>query len=278
MKLITFLTFPLALVSALSPYPIAAHRFDDGFVERSMAIVVRNDIASVEYSIGLNDVTIQQLLNEWNPAQSADQAESIPVENPVENEAQSKSDKTKSEPTGQRNVDSAQDNGNANQTLNDSANSISAKSQSEKKKKDDAGPHSHDFALFAKFKKTAAQSITDRIQIQCDGKILKTKNVSIINAPRHPFSLTVSFEFVLPTDEGKPKTVQLNIVDRNFAKQSGAVRYAIKTRGKAMLLQSNVAPIIIRADRVDVEPVKNSETITQPCVEARLKTFPTSKS
>ncbi len=42
-----------------------AHELADGFVERSVAVKVRNNLATIEYSIGLNPKTRQQLIEFW---------------------------------------------------------------------------------------------------------------------------------------------------------------------------------------------------------------------
>ncbi len=43
-----------------------AHELEDGFVERSVAVVVRPGEATISYSIGANETTRQLLANEWS--------------------------------------------------------------------------------------------------------------------------------------------------------------------------------------------------------------------
>jgi len=85
-------------------------------------------------------------------------------------------------------------------------------------------------------------------------------------APRHPFNLVVRFEFELPPT----KSVQLDIADTNFLRQTGAVRYAIKAVGSTMLVKSNAAPIIIRAKRVELVGLSRKETVSATSISAKI--------
>jgi hypothetical protein len=58
----------------------------------------------------------------------------------------------------------------------------------------------------------------------------------------------VQFKFKIPAGEKST----LTFFDGNFAELNGAIRLAIKTSGRAMLLRSNAAPILLRADRVEL--------------------------
>ena len=60
-------------------------------------------------------------------------------------------------------------------------------------------------------------------------------------------SATVQFEFTLPAE----KVVDLSVVDSNFAQFGGGARYALKVGGNLVLAKSNVAPILVRADRIE---------------------------
>jgi len=61
--------------------PIAdanAHELEDGFVERSVAVVVRPSEATITYSIGANEITRQQLADLWNADREAEAGEEAP--------------------------------------------------------------------------------------------------------------------------------------------------------------------------------------------------------
>ena len=49
-----------------------AHELEDGFVERSVAVVVRPGEATIRYSIGANETTRQQLANLWRADNDAE--------------------------------------------------------------------------------------------------------------------------------------------------------------------------------------------------------------
>jgi ABC-type dipeptide/oligopeptide/nickel transport system ATPase component len=59
-------------VNALTATHAEAHQLEDGFVERSVAVVVRPDGATVRYSVGANETTRQQLARFWSGQKSAD--------------------------------------------------------------------------------------------------------------------------------------------------------------------------------------------------------------
>ena len=56
----------VCLVVSLAAAEASAHELEDGFVERSVAVVVRPGEATISYSIGANETTRQLLANEWS--------------------------------------------------------------------------------------------------------------------------------------------------------------------------------------------------------------------
>ena len=65
MRRIAAAVVSLTLLLVTLPSKSGAHEFEDGFVERSVAVVIRDNIAIVEYSIGLNPDTKVQLIDFW---------------------------------------------------------------------------------------------------------------------------------------------------------------------------------------------------------------------
>lgn len=57
----------LAIVGDFTESPVlaATHEFEDGFVERSVSVVVQNQTLIVEYSVGLNPLTMRDTLDQW---------------------------------------------------------------------------------------------------------------------------------------------------------------------------------------------------------------------
>ncbi len=201
------------------------HEFEDDFVERSVAVVVRDTVARLEYSIGLNPNTKQQLMKFWQATDLArDDAESAPS-----------------------------------------------------KKTETATPK-------ADFYQLAADHLSRRLNIFVNQQPIQPTLVSSLPSSRHHVDVTVILEFKLPATDSQPLTA-IEINDGNFfrpgqnqqkiappqAKTSGGsaksreivpnaphllpapfgggFRHAFKTRGSTVIESSNVASILIRADR-----------------------------
>lgn len=264
----------LSFVLALGLSSTSAHKFEDGFVERTMAIVVRDKTATVEYSVGLNAKTMRDVLDQWeadshkpgstNPTASAAQgvAGSSP---PAEPNSEAYTQDTKSKKVGnQRQADSTSPKPLSKQGTSSNPDSESLLGMGINP--DDESAHKIDAELYARFKKLAPNEIANRIAVTCDGQRVVPGSVTAGPTPLHPFLLVVKFEFKLPASEG----IDLKIRDQNFPGNSGAVRYALKTKGNSMLLKSNKAPILVRSERVeltDLTPKKQEQLTT---IAARL--------
>lgn len=68
----------------------------------------------------------------------------------------------------------------------------------------------------------------------------------------------------------KPKTVEVAIFDGVFAEKDGAVRYALKTKGSAMIARSNVAAILVRADRIELSELDKVARKQATTMSARI--------
>ena len=84
----------LLAISTATP-TLEAHEFDDGFVDRSVRVTIRERLLTIEYSVGCNPVTMQDCLDTWSKSGSIPASpptiEEDPVEeDPVEAEADSK--------------------------------------------------------------------------------------------------------------------------------------------------------------------------------------------
>ena len=316
MKIIFLITLTLGLVTT-GPTP---HEFEDGFVERTLAIVIRDDVATAEYSIALNETTLQNLLDRWqkteasNPPASA-QPESAKTPGPTKTDAQSKAliepsshrqtpnphleppgaDQSRAElrstkpensaattaqpqrrgvgqwgePTLDSEVSPLDDQGTSNNTATGGVNEPDAKHVEIPIPED----------LLESLRKLGPSQITRQIRITCNGQPLQIKNVSADAAPRHPFNLVVQFEFQIPADaipdktapdDDSVKSAQLKIEDQNFRQQTGAIRYALKTLGSTMLLKSDAAPILVRAQRHELAGLSKKETAIQTSISAEI--------
>lgn len=67
----------LFLVAAtLSAVPLP-HQLEDGFVERAVEVVVRDDTLNLKYFVGLNEVTMATALERWNVDDKEDLAQKV---------------------------------------------------------------------------------------------------------------------------------------------------------------------------------------------------------
>ena len=255
---------------ASSARPAIAHVLKDGYIERTVEVVIRDDTAYVEYSVGLNENTMAQLTSSWelktqpteskpsggNEDEKANPKESEPVET-----TKTKTDKkpSDSKPVDSKPVDSKPVDSNPDDSS--PTDSSSTDSSSEK-------ATVFDKALLAKFNKSAPAKVTEGLKITCDDKPVKIESVALDPAPRHPFDVKVKFQFKIPKSD--KESIELKLEDSNFTKQTGAVRYALKAKGIAMLLQSNVAPIIVRAERVELGELTEEQRKTQTSILARI--------
>jgi len=271
-----------------------------------LAIVIRDNVATAEYSIGLNESTLTELLAQWEKSEAdssqpeplestnADPAQSPDVSKPdpptgtfIDPKPDSKTEisdpesKIQSNPKLKPGETEAGSQTKAGRVLNRQTSSPSAELTANSAVDESTGePHQgkslpqndeedknpiHE-RLLATLKRMGPKQISRRIHVNCDGKPLKIKNVEASPAPRHPFNLVVKFEFELPLT----KSVQLDIADTNFLRQTGAVRYAIKAAGSTMLVKSNAAPIIIRAKRVELAGLSRKETVSKTSISAKI--------
>lgn len=200
------------------------HQFEDGFVERTLSMVVRDRTAYGEYSIGLNDRTLRDVLADWKKGD---------LTNPPAGAA------TESDAKEPKDSNAIQDDPDAS-------------------------------ALLDALNQSAAEAITQRLVITCNGNPVKLTAISTGLAPRHPFCVLVKFEFQIPNLQ----MIDLKVTDNNFLQQPGAFRAAIKTRGNATLMRSNVAPILVRAQRIELDDLSQEQRKQETTISAKIAILP----
>lgn len=266
------------------------HKFEDGFVERTCAVVVEGNKATVQYQIGLNEKTIQDLLVQWTdnkPKSVSETSQPSETSDPKQKEDQQV-------PVLERNQNAKQIEAKPGTAANSNRNPKTKKSKKIGTENDKAKPKlSPDaksktqlndsengveedvitIATLDKFQSVAGQEVAKRFKVTCNKKLIPVKNIKVEKAPRHPFVLLIKFELELPVFE----TGEVVISDENFRQQTGAVRYALKGTGDTMLLKSNVAPIVIRAKRIELSGLSAKETADKTSISARLAIMSTSK-
>ena len=183
------------------PSVCVAHEIPDKFVERSLSIVVRDQVALLTYRAGLNIKTMRTLMQEWGlpPGQYAE-------------------------------------------TLSDEQ-------------------------LSEIFRNAAFDQIARGLKASLDGQPLVLQKIDCEPSSRHHFSLVARYKI----DLGKSsKPFKFEVIDENFSTQQGAIRCSLKAMGNAMVLQSNVAPIMVRAERHELESLSASKRKDVCSVKVRL--------
>ena len=121
--------------------------------------------------------------------------------------------------------------------------------------------------LSENFRRVAFDKISAGLKVSLNAKPIRLRKVSCEPSPRHHFSLVARYELEL----GKPKKpIELELVDENFTAYEGAVRYSLKAMGSAMVLQSNVAPIIVRAERYELANLPSEKRMEVCQIRAKL--------
>lgn len=183
----------------------AAHELEDGCIEKTISIVVRDYDATIEMSLGINEATMKQQLEKWL-AESETAAE---LQGP------------------------------------DVAENVT-----------------DDFEK--KFRECAFEQFAKEIKVSLDGHPTSLTKVSVEPSPRHHFTLIAKYSFVIP----KQQRVKLLIEDQSLKEMKGGSRYSLKAMGKSILFKSNVAPIIVRADRNDLSKLSAQQLAKVSRIEA----------
>jgi hypothetical protein len=211
--------------------PSLAHKFPDGYVDRTIAVLVRNRHVEIEYSIGMNDRTMGRLIEDWQSSEMTSKA-LFSEENRI---------------------------GNDKSTIpfeKDSASTMPRLADIELLSEDSLPEFtSNDPKVFDAFEKLASERLIAGFQIVKDGRVLKMPDRWEKLPTKRHMSLTLKLEFELP----EKKTNDLVIEDKNFHTLAGGIRKSIKAKGNSILAKSNAAPIIVRAQRVERADVDASQ-------------------
>ena len=278
MKFLSLICVLLASGTISASVMTRVHKFENGFVERSIAIVVRDKTAHIVYSVGLNELTVRELLANWEPfspgqtvgpdstkseVQQNPESERFGDQRPANSTGQAEtSPRSPSQPSTKATVSSGVDPSADTRPKPTEKPTSSKRPQLENSSEDHVIPPD----LLLKFKELAPVAIANGMKISCNGKPITIDYVNAGPPPRHPFTMSIEFTFQVPDSE----TCDLKISDDSFAQNNGAVRYALKAAGRAMLIQSDVAPILVRAERCDLTKLSKKERSLKTSVNARL--------
>ncbi len=203
------------LVGTVFAIPTTAHEFDDGFVERSVYVVIRDRTVNVEYCVGCNAKTMEDAIAKW--------AE-------------------KGEPDG------------------------SSPKQIEEKQKSTAEDPPLMPPLEQQFQTDLLAQVAKNLVIKVANRPLQLKPVSVESSPRHHVNAVATLELALPEAD----SLTLAFQDMMFSENAGGVRYAAKSLGNAVMSRSNVATIIIRADRHELNELTPEQRLEKTKIDCQL--------
>ena len=261
---------------------VSAHEYEDGFIERSLTITIRDGVGYGEYQIGLNSKTAKQII------ELAEQQEIVPQQT---NEVEvAPSGLPAREKSTQAVIEKEMEAGSGIPTKPTLKESSPTQDSVKGSAPLSVGEHLTDLATIKRFGELRQHWFADRLNLTNDGLPIELSKVSVEPAARHPFSVLVKFQFLLgakktiekrtqrlssteagtagggvtvaransvaANTESKPlgnRVVEFQVTDRLFLGYHGATRYALRSRGATMLLQSNVAPALVRAERAELD-------------------------
>jgi hypothetical protein len=238
----------LFLLLGVFARPTFAHKFPDGYIDRTISVLIRDRHVEIEYSIGMNDRTMEQVVEAWK-----------------EDRSNGKDDPSTSDRIS---LDTS--------NLNVSAGKPQAMPRlaDVKQPVDGEVPEfvENDPQVLETFEKLAAEKLVADFQVANDGQALGTPGRWTTLPTKRHMSLTLTMNFELP----EKKASKLVIRDNNFRDLAGGVRKSIKAKGSSILTKSNAAPIIVRAQRieradVDVSSWQDANTLEAQIVQVRIK-------
>ena len=284
---------------------VIAHEFEDGHVERTVALFVEDDRVIVEYGIGCNENTMRELIERWNSkyestnelenpadedANMLEPADGNPTaESSIGDAAESESDSTQSqliEAATEEQGESLQQSGAAEsgaESAEESDEEETATGEIEIVEPDASQPEAIEgtpleieSALLDEFADAAIRGLGSQISVTCNSVPGRMIAIEAGPSSRHHVDILVRMEFELfpeieempagqpdpvpqTGDDSDSGDVHFAFADGNFAENTGAVRYAMKARRDAFLKESNVAPLIVRAERIELNDLDDAQ-------------------
>ena len=139
---------------------VSAHDLKDGVVERAVQIKIRGRKAILEYSFGLSEGTMKEMVTGWSPA-----------DGPIDGSG------------GNLNEQPRQDREGVAESSNDV---------------DKLSSVVEDLAIRKRFQDHVMERISGQLELKLDGTLVSLRSVDIEPYPRHHFDFTGRFEFDLP--------------------------------------------------------------------------------
>ena len=275
---------------------VGAHEYEDGFVERSLTITIRDGVGYGEYQIGLNANTATEVLKLAEQIrQQAVMARAAQPQPSATGDAAAVAEAL-TEPSVERELlankpDAALNVGKEPKAV--TPKGVTPKGVPNQSVGTGVGEHLTDLTMIKRFGELKEDWFAGRLKLVRNGQQVTLSKVSVEPAARHPFSVVVKFQFSVEAkqaveeqakaernkaagpaskpDSSQGSVVDFQVTDGLFSNHHGATRYALRSRGSTMVLQSNVAPALVRADRVEVKRGEGAnEDGKPPEIQAKL--------
>jgi hypothetical protein len=219
-----------SLAIAIGP-ALGFDELPDDYVERTLAVIVRGREVSIEFCVGVNERTLRKMLTRGLQDNSLE-PDSLEKKNALAS-------------------------GRDQSTAVDVSLPIAAKPLT-----------SLDLEqLHERLRRTYFNKLLDDLRVTVNNQESELTKVSIEQSARHHFSWVAKYAFQIPSGQ---KMFDLTIQDNSFPEYNGAVRYALKATGSAMVLKSNVAPIIVRSKRFELANLNADERSATCRISASL--------
>lgn len=263
------LVLAICMVTPRSINRLWAHEFADGHVERAVSFVVRDRKGFVEYGVGCNPHTMAALLNKWRANDKA-----LTEAELHDSPEQSGAIHSPATPV----ITSAKTAGE-NPAATDFDTKMSTSEELSVKNKlspTDPGKSltrpltAQELEIEKAFQTAVLTEIAKQFEITCNGVRVNLTPHSVELSPRHHVNALAKLEFDLPPAD----RIRLVAHDLVFPDNGGAGRYALKPKGSTMLLRSNVAPILVRADRIDLNGLSPEMRAQKTTVDCELSFVP----
>ena len=103
--------------------------------------------------------------------------------------------------------------------------------------------------LLDQFRQHIGEQVAANLSFEAAGNRLKAIEVTAEQGAQHHQRFVVDLQFEIPESS---EALDLQLSDNTFGQTAGSIKLALRVRGSAILLNSNVAPVIVRAKPVEL--------------------------
>ena len=243
------------------------HEFPDGFIERSVSVTFEDMTATIEYSVGCNPSTMLSLMKLWSQVPTAEAATNL--QSPASEKSDSSntdSPGTDSPKTDAPKTKSAQPKPSPQLQASPAANATPAAAPQAVTAVDTEMTPQEIEAIEARFREALLHHVSKNLKVRIDKQLKEPDPVRVAVSPRHHINATL----VMEVEFEHGGEADFSIEDALFLEFESAFRYAAKAKGDALLLRSNVAPILVRADRIESQTLTAKAHAAQARIDVRV--------